>query len=63
MRVIVDLERCNSHGQCEDAAPEVFRINDAGLPDILIENPDESLRPKIEEAIRLCPEDCIWIEE
>ena len=63
MKVVVDMQRCNGHGQCEDACPEVFHINDVGLPDILMDNPPESLRPKIEEAIRLCPEECIWIEE
>ena len=62
MRVVVDLERCKGHGQCEDVAPEVFRINDAGLADVLIENPDESLRSKVELAVRLCPEECISLE-
>ena len=63
MRVVIDLESCNGHGQCEDVAPEVFRVNDQGRVDLLIEAPEDSLRSKIEQAIRLCPEKCIGLEE
>ena len=30
MKVIVDMDLCQDHGQCAIAAPEVFRINDDG---------------------------------
>jgi ferredoxin len=63
MRVWVDLDACKGHAQSEDAAPEVFHVNDEGLADVLIEHPDESLRPKVDEAARLCPEECILIAE
>jgi len=62
MRVVIDLGSCNGHGQCEDVAPEVFRVNDVGKVDLLIESPDESLRSKVDQAIRLCPEKCISVE-
>jgi ferredoxin len=62
MRVVIDLASCNGHGQCEDVAPEVFRVNDQGRVDLLIESPEDSLRPKVEQAIRLCPEKCIALE-
>ena len=62
MRVVVDLDECLGHGQCEDAAPEVFRMNDQGLVDVLIEEPNESLWSKIEEAVRRCPAEAIKLQ-
>jgi ferredoxin len=61
MKVVVDLDVCLGHAQCEDAAPEVFRMNDQGLVDILIEEPDESLWAKVEDAARRCPADAITL--
>lgn len=63
MRVVVDLDLCQGHAQCENAAPEVFKVNDHALVDILIEQPDESLRSKVETAARLCPTEAIRIED
>ena len=63
MKVVVDLDLCQGHAQCEDAAPEVFRVNDDALVDVLIEQPDESLRSKVEVAARRCPTECIRIED
>ncbi len=63
MRVVVDLASCNGHGQCEDVAPELFRVNNEGRVDLLIEFPDDSLRSKVDQAIRLCPEKCIRVED
>lgn len=63
MKVVVDLDLCQGHAQCEDAAPEVFRVNDDALVDVLIEQPGESLRSKVETAARRCPTECIRIED
>lgn len=63
MRVIVDLQRCESHGQCVMAAPEVFTGFDA---DGVLEYdpyPDPSQRPAIEQAIAVCPAAAIRLEE
>ncbi|MET0887833.1 MAG: ferredoxin [Mycetocola sp.] len=54
MKIVVDWELCVGHGQCEFAAPDVFQINDAGVLE-LNENPDESERADVEQAIRRCP--------
>jgi ferredoxin len=43
-------------------APEVFEVRDDDFLYILQEEPDESLRPKIEEAVRRCPKQAISIE-
>jgi ferredoxin len=63
MKIVVDLTICAGHAQCEEVAPEVFRVNDNWLVDVLIESPPESMRPKIVEAARRCPVGAITIED
>jgi ferredoxin len=63
MRVVVDFDVCQSNALCMGAAPEVFEVRDDGFLYILQEQPDESLRSKVEEAARLCPTQAITIEE
>jgi ferredoxin len=62
MKILVDWDKCESHGQCEFAAPDVFSINDEGDLDVLDETPDDSLRSSVEEAIRRCPTRAITLE-
>ena len=62
MKVTVNLDVCVGHAQCEDAAPDVFFVNDAGLADVLIESPDDSLRSQVEDAAKRCPAEAIIIE-
>lgn len=62
MRVTVDLDICQDHGQCAIAAPEVFRINDAGKLEYE-SDPDDSLADDVEEAADVCPVQAIRIEE
>jgi ferredoxin len=63
MRVVVDRDLCESNGVCEGLAPEVFQINDDDELDILQEHPDESLRSKVQDAIRSCPKQALSLEE
>jgi len=62
LRVSIELRLCAGHGQCEAAAPEVFRVNDNWLADVLIEEPPESMREAVEKAARLCPTGAVNIE-
>lgn len=63
MKVIVDLEVCQGHAQCEAVAPEVFEVNDDGLVQLLDDSPPESMRSQVEEAVRLCPADAIRLAD
>jgi ferredoxin len=63
MRVIVDFDLCESNGVCEGLAPEVFQVNDKDELDVLQERPDESLRAKVQDAVRSCPKQALSIEE
>ena len=62
MRVVVDFDLCESNAVCMGIAPEVFEVRDDDFLYVLNENPDESERPKMEEAVRRCPKQAISIE-
>lgn len=63
MKIIVDWDLCEGHGQCEFAAPEIFTINDAGDLEVLDETPDEGKRRNAEQAVRRCPTRALSIED
>jgi len=62
-KVLVDLNVCDLHGVCVEAAPEVFEMGDDGVLRILIETPGEGLRGKVDAAVRECPTGAISIKE
>ncbi len=62
MRITVDLDLCQGHGMCEMEAPEVFAAQRDHV-EILDPNPDESLRPAVEAAVRYCPTQALRIVE
>lgn len=62
MRVCVDMQLCEDHGQCAIAAPEVFRMNASSKLEY-VENPDASLRDAVEEAVDVCPAQAIVLED
>ena len=61
MKVHVDMNLCQSHGECVFAAPDVF---DLGDDDVLVwkEEVDESRRAEVEQAVQVCPMAAIRIE-
>jgi ferredoxin len=62
MKVYVDMNLCQSHGECVFAAPDVF---DLGDDDVLTwkEEVDESRRAEVEQAVQVCPMAAIRIED
>lgn len=63
MKVVVDFDLCESNAICMQVAPEVFEVRDDDFLYILNENPDESLRDKMVEAVQRCPKQAISIED
>jgi len=67
MKVKVDLDLCQGHSVCLAEAPEIFDVVDTGdgYPRVvvLLENPPEELRQKLERAARFCPNRVISIED
>jgi ferredoxin len=61
MRINVDLTRCQDHGQCAIAAPDLFRIDDEGRLQHESEA-DESQRFEAEEASDVCPVQAIELQ-
>jgi ferredoxin len=61
MKVTVDRDLCDGHGQCAFAAPDVFELDEAG--DLTYEPaPDDSHRAAVEMASRLCPVQAIALD-
>ena len=61
MKVVVDYDLCESNALCMDAAPEVFEVREDDILYLLQEEPPESLRAKVEQAVRVCPKQAIKI--
>lgn len=63
MKVILDELRCDAHGVCVSACPEVFDLDDDDdVVRLLDDQPDESLRESVARAARQCPKAAITIE-
>ena len=55
MRIEIDRPRCEGHGLCEEAAPDLKHLDDRG--DLVIDVPevgDEALG-RARAAVRVCP--------
>lgn len=63
MRVTVNPDLCEGNLRCVQAAPEVFEVRDDDQAHVLVPEPPQSLRAKVERAARLCPRQAITIVE
>ena len=70
MKVVVDLTKCQNHGQCTYSAPSVFSLDDDGLLIFRQEASETYVSPEIdadheedvEEAADMCPVQAIRLE-
>ncbi len=63
MRIKVDFDLCEANAVCVEACPEVFRLNENDELILLIEEPDESLRAGVENAVMNCPRQALDLED
>ncbi len=63
MKILVDYDLCEANAVCMSQAPEVFKVDDDDNLQILDESPPESLRQKVNEAVRLCPRQALALED
>ena len=63
MRVVVDRGLCKGHGVCMEEAPEVFHVARDGTMTLLVAEPPEDQRRKVEEAVKYCPTGALAILE
>ena len=54
MKITIDRSLCESHGQCEYVARDLFRLDDDGTAAIT-QDQTGSLRPQAELAASVCP--------
>jgi ferredoxin len=64
VKIKVDRDLCQGHGVCRTEAPELFDV-DREIEQVIVkdERPPESLRAKVEAAVRYCPTRALAIEE
>jgi len=62
MKIIIDWDLCQGHGNCTGEAPEVFRLDDDGKLHVLMEEPPLALAKEIDLAVRYCPTSAIRLE-
>jgi ferredoxin len=62
VKVRVDNEICDLHGQCVFAAPEIFSFDDNGELEYVTDIPDE-LAAKARAAAAVCPTGAIELTE
>jgi ferredoxin len=55
MRIKIDHSLCEGNAVCTRVAPEVFVVDDSERANLLMDDPPEDLRPKVEAAVRRCP--------
>lgn len=61
MRVNVDLDRCQGHGLCVYAAPDVFDLDDEGQVHY-DPSPAPEQRDNVQDAVRSCPTAAISLD-
>jgi len=62
MKVVVDYDLCEANALCMEACPEAFRVEEDDTLTVLLDEIPEELRPKVQDAERLCPRQAIRIE-
>ena len=62
IKVIVDRDLCQNHGQCVFAAPQVFELDEEDELVVLQDEVGEDLRANVEEAADVCPTQAITVQ-
>ena len=63
MKIVVDFDKCKSNAVCMGIAPDIFEVRDDNFLYVLQDEPDEALRAKVEEAVRVCPTQAISLAD
>ena len=68
MKIEVDLRKCQDHGQCVYAAPDLFALDDDGrlalrseATDVYHAEIDPALADEVQEAADVCPLQAITV--
>lgn len=56
MNILIDRDRCEGHGQCLTAAPDVLDLDDEGVAVVKTSQPlADDLASQAESAVSVCP--------
>jgi ferredoxin len=61
-RIVLDRARCEGHGLCEEAAPQLMHLDDDGELVLDREEITEAELPLANAAVRVCPVAALRIE-
>jgi ferredoxin len=61
MRISVNFDLCESNALCCFAAPELFEVREDEFLYVLDENPPETQRANLQDAVNACPKRAISI--
>lgn len=62
MRIVIDWDLCQGHGNCMADAPDVFLVDEKGKLTVLQESPPESLLEGVRNAVEYCPTGAVSIQ-
>jgi ferredoxin len=54
-QLVVDWNRCEGYGMCQQAAPELLHLNDDDEPIVDVEAISATQKPLADAAVRACP--------
>ena len=62
MKIDIDFDLCQGHGQCVESAPDVFEVRDDGFAYLVSEVDSADKEGRTREAASRCPAEAIRIE-
>ena len=61
MKVTVDTTLCDGHGKCVEVSPQVFKMNERYISEVI--DPHGDTDEKILLAAKVCPAKAIFLDE
>lgn len=62
MKLIVDFDRCEANGLCEQFAPEVFHVDENDFLQVDHDNIEDN-EDSVQLAVRSCPKSALKLED
>ena len=59
MKIEIDWDLCQGHGNCTGDAPDVFRLTEDGKLEVLQWEPPKEQWSNVDSAVRYCPTQAI----
>ena len=63
MKIVVDHDLCEGNGRCVEVAPQIFELRDDDRSYVLLQQPPQDMRAKVQLAVTLCPRQAIRLVE